>query len=507
MTYKQQLTSLQKQFPSIKIANSIEGAAFVSAANLCEHHQIPLRKDVLQFVVETANELRPQNENDYYFLTTMAFLDSGNLYKVAYPNIESATIVPEYDLDKWVTLVYKIYSAAKNGKMDYDKAVDHYASSLDKDSGEDQKFKQWLKYYKNGDHLKYSNIVHENGMKKVAYQFGLNSPGFYPKQDQPIPSELILDQDSKENFSTWKQKLYQAIRRLDKLIRQGDDLLDPDLQAELADLLHRFDMEVRKTRLNSTASDITLKYSNLLEERGFAKEAGEFVKLAQAAPSDPFEEPEERPAAPAVKPPSAPMRPDAPNPLGPTDELSEPKPSGSTVGNALKNTEGPEEGEYEALDGDITVEHASSKLEEVAGRLADRRVIRLLAEFDIMLDKLGVAAMFPELLEAESKLIDAYSYALTRVTKMLGMLSSGRDISDIVKTREAEITNDVQKEVNKSFNAPNETEQLKSQQPEVKPQEKKEQGLDAEFGAPKTPEVKTEPSPDVPITPQPEVTE
>ena len=56
--------------------------------------------------------------------------------------------------------------------------------------------------------------------------------------------------------------------------------------------------------------------------------------------------------------------------------------------------------------------------------LADRRVIRLLAEFDILLDKLGLATMFPELAESQAKLIDSYGYALTRVTKMLGMLAN-----------------------------------------------------------------------------------
>ena len=80
--------------------------------------------------------------------------------------------------------------------------------------------------------------------------------------------------------------------------------------------------------------------------------------------------------------------------------------------------------------GDISLDDASEKLDEVAGMLADRRIIRLLAEFDIMLDKLGVASMFPELAESQSKLIDGYSYALTRVTKMMGQLSNAKSFVD-----------------------------------------------------------------------------
>ena len=50
-----------------------------------------------------------------------------------------------------------------------------------------------------------------------------------------------------------------------------------------------------------------------------------------------------------------------------------------------------------------------------------------------MLDKIGIASMFPELAEAQSKLIESYSYALTRVTKMLGMLSNNKAIMDMAR--------------------------------------------------------------------------
>ena len=89
---------------------------------------------------------------------------------------------------------------------------------------------------------------------------------------------------------------------------------------------------------------------------------------------------------------------------------------------------GPKDDEYEVLAGNISLEDAAKKLDEVAGMLADRRIIRQLAEFDIMLDKIGIASMFPELAESQSKLIDAFSYALTRVTKMMGQLSNAKSL-------------------------------------------------------------------------------
>ena len=107
-----------------------------------------------------------------------------------------------------------------------------------------------------------------------------------------------------------------------------------------------------------------------------------------------------------------------------SSDLSEPVPL-----EKIKTPE-PRPGEYSKVLGDISLDDASNKLDEVAGMLADRRIIRLLAEFDIMLDKLGIASMFPELAESQSKLIDGYSYALTRVTKMMGQLSNAKSFAD-----------------------------------------------------------------------------
>ena len=59
---------------------------------------------------------------------------------------------------------------------------------------------------------------------------------------------------------------------------------------------------------------------------------------------------------------------------------------------------------------------------EVAGMLADRRIIRQLAEFDIMLDKIGIASMFPELAESQSKLIDSFSYQPASFEEIISLI-------------------------------------------------------------------------------------
>lgn len=224
--------------------------------------------------------------------------------------------------------------------------------------------------------------------------------------------------------------------------------MNEEVHADLADLLHAFDMEVRKVRMASTASDMTKRAALAFKAKGLNNYANELYSLAQEAP-----------IAPEIDPTPDDMIGD---PISDENEIEEDfsnnQTSNSPIGTALQSGPGPKPGEYEALSGTITLETASKKLEEIAGRLADRRVVRLLAEFDIMLDQLGVAPMFPELAEAQSKLIDAYSYAITRVTKMLGMLSSGKNIAEISGAKEQEIQKSIDKEVSKTFNPEKETE-------------------------------------------------
>ena len=170
-----------------------------------------------------------------------------------------------------------------------------------------------------------------------------------------------------------------------------------------------------------------------MRKLGFGKEADQIIKFAQQAE----QEAEATPAAP-VAPEQAP--PAAPTPEQTAPENATPKGNKSNIDVPTSDnveparfedieTPGPKSGEYDnIIPGEVSITDASKKLEEVASMLADRRIIRYLAEFDIILDKLGIASMFPELAESQSKLIDAFSYALTRVTKMMGQLSNAQTL-------------------------------------------------------------------------------
>jgi hypothetical protein len=403
----------------------------------------------LSFAMESNNKLN--NYNDYYHLATIAYIRNSAIKKVAYPNGYGALnddIPNEVDVEHWVSVVHMIYDAVQSGDMSYENALDYYSSQLKDVDDEPNKFKNWIKYYKNGEHLKYNVTAsrREQMKKKSDFQFPLSGSGFYPMDSKPMPEKSIAPINNKEDFNDWKNKLYVAIRRLDKLLRQGDSHMNSDIHADLADLLHAFDMEVRRVKMASTASDLTKRAALAFEKRGFGEHAKELYSLAQQTPMPP-----EINAAPDDV--LGDQIEEQDTPLTNTDKQTNSEIIPETpIGDILTSSPGARPGEYEALDGDITLSIASDKLEEIAGMLADRRVVRMLNEFDIMLDKLGVAPMFPELAEAQSKLIDSYSYAMTRVTKMLGMLASGKSLSEISHAKEKEMQRSIEKDNSKLFN-------------------------------------------------------
>ncbi len=412
--------------------------------------------DVLKRAMAYSKTIVPKNANDYYFICFCALADfnSAKIKKVAYPIMDNGLdIQEEYNLKKWSELVYKIYDSVSAGHMSFENALDYYSGFLDKKSEEDKKFKKWLDYYKKGEHLKYNKEEKDNIKKKADYQFALNNLGAYPSESKSTKDDefSIERATGKRNYNEWKNKIYSAVRRIDKLLRSGEDYMDPETHRELAELLHGFDLEVRRVKLETIASDMAYNVADSFKKLGFQEGSDIMYSFAQEnMPTDEVVEPEE------IKP----------DDIEPSDKTEIPKKEEEGKDPEKKdlfkfdqkgNDEtGPANGEYEALAGDVSIDMARSKLEDIAGRLADRRSIRLLAEFDIMLDKLGLASMFPELAESQSKLIDAYSYSLTRVTKMLGMLSSGRSLEQVSDAKKKEMSDKITKEVDKTFESENE---------------------------------------------------
>lgn len=444
--YKKVLTNLYHDYPTLyKRAERSEKDLKILASfyNLGKQSIKGFNQDILEEAMAIAKQhIEPKNLNDFYSILVYATKSVKKITKVAYPQlplIATNDFDREFDIDKWAKLVYKIYDAVISRDMSLKNAIDYYASTLDRKSQEDFKFKKWIQYHLEGDGKKYAKK--EEVMKKQSdFQFGLNGSNFYYPETIPIPeresfsveeklSNEIRDAERKKELQEWKKKLDGAIRRIDKLIRTIDD---PTVTEELFNSLHNFNMTVQKAKNNITASDIVFRTANSFRKVGFDEGYNILVKTAQELENMPEENVETLEQAP------------------PSNQQAQPE-TKDPIERVYEAPSGARKGEYEKLDQDISIEDAIAKLEEVAAKLSDRRVIRLLAEFDIMLDKIGIAAMFPELAESQSKLIESYSYAMVRVTKMLGMLSSGKSLNEISEARKDELTGNIRKEVNKTF--------------------------------------------------------
>lgn len=455
MNYQKDLKKVMILYPELEVLSKNDFLDLINIHNVAENtFKNDLNLELVKSAYRNKDAVKLNNINDYFYLIFKTAINNGTFKKFAYPNMQGYDDIPEqFDLEKWASLVYKIYDAVASGDMNLDNAIEYYSDTLDKKSSEDEKFKQWLKYYQDGEHLKYS----KEQLKKQAFQFPLNSGGFYPNENPILPDEFSFKRKmqeglNKDDYTEWKNKLYSAIRRLDKLLRQSDDFVDIDVQKDLSDLLHNFDQEVRSLRHKSaqTIADLSYKYANKFKKNGFNEGYSEIIKFAQET-----ELPKNLEDSTVL--PNENVAPGGQNIVN-QEETDKPLSIDQSIEKSFEGGSNAREGEYEELSGPVDLHDAVSKLEEIAGRLSDRRTIRLLAEFDIMLDKIGIAAMFPELAEAQSKLIDGYSYALTRVTKMLGMLASGKSLVEISEAKKNEFKDKTQKETSKTLNP--ETEEV-----------------------------------------------
>lgn len=466
--YKKILEEIKYKFPNLYIDNSSEEKSLkilASFYNLNKNSPIELNKNILkEAMFFSKNYFEPKNLNDFYFILFSAIKNNKDMVKLAYPQaplIASEPYPEPFDLSKWSGLVYRIYNDVANG-VGLNQAIDCYAAELNKESGEDLKFKRWIKFHIDKEGEKYAS--EEDTMKKKSFfNSSLGPSKLYYPDTIPVPGSESKepinkikedihtgDKIVKDDLSDWFKKLDRSIRVIDKLIRSTPKQ-KRDKLIILKRHLNLLDDQIQEIKTSQTANDIVIKTANSFKNEGFNDGYDILIKLAQ----------EMEPATPteAQAPPA--------NADESPEDISQ-EVSSDPVKKVFEGIE-PEMDKYQDISGDIELSDAIQKLEEVAARLSDRRVIRLLAEFDIMLDKIGIASMFPELAESQSKLIDSYSYALVRVTKMLGMLSSGKSLSEISQSKSDELAGKVKREVNKTFEA------------EPSPGEDKQQAIQQEF--------------------------
>ena len=383
--------------------------------------------------------------------------------KKAYFNSTDKYIEDPYDMGKW-NYVSKII-AYDSQRLGSDKSLDYHSYVNIKDSKELEKFRLWYNSQRKiGEKM--------SKLKKISReQYGASGIGIYPtetgatfdesdpnlakaerykrrmqyqKQHGSVPERNTKEEEARINKNDLSKRMNKYIILLQKSLMSNDEIDLETFQDSLR-LLNGLAEITKKIRTAEMGIDLMYRTSKRLGKCGLKKEAASLKKFAQQQEQDmaaPQPSPAPEQAEPQIEqelPPGPPIpleqqvetQPSDPN-LQALDAANEAEP----VKFSDIETDGPSDGEYDKIMSDsINMMDAADKLEDVASMLADRRVIRFLAEFDIMLDKLGVASMFPELAESQSKLIDAYSYALTRGSKMMGQLANAAEILKGMETK------------------------------------------------------------------------
>lgn len=170
-----------------------------------------------------------------------------------------------------------------------------------------------------------------------------------------------------------RKKMLGRVHSIDKLIEKYRNVLSDDQVEGIEKLLNELKSKVRKLKLASTMEDVFIKAAlRLRKEFGLPSS---ITKIAEGQGVDDFEEPST-----------------------PKAEIHERQANLKKIIEEL-----------------LTVSHA----------LKNRGLIRDLARIDLKLHGLNMASFFPEITDAQSKLIDAFSYASNKVDDVLPKLQGG----------------------------------------------------------------------------------
>ncbi len=443
----------------------------------------------------------------------------------AYPNYDEYMSFPApHNTEKWIETVKTLYFFVHKG-LDKTAAIEKATTGWSEMEKKD--FGNWLRYYEEGTHKKYSEeeASPQKKVAQVSYWVDANKPGYFvPNQGHsdnnflelaknPETNSNVQAEEDREVIEKQRSKILSRLDSTEKLIRSTDG--QTFAGGEIEALLHII-YELKKkiqtvnkvSRSTRSYADMIVREANILTRKGFTKAASVLIKFAdETSPTMPSDAKVPPPAVPepanpiaggglpgslpgegpglSAPPSNAPASVMAPGPAIPTEEpLSEGMDQflkGLDTSNISKDTNKDDDevdddleindGEFvveaqaapppqpvavdapvspeEALDekpkaeieveedaptgkdydalldtafANLSVGDVVAELEMLAKIFKVREVPRKLARIDMMLDYLGLAALFPTLAEAMNKSLDSNQYIASRIEDILSRL-------------------------------------------------------------------------------------
>lgn len=388
--------------------------------------------------------------NEYDFKTkygfsklVLDFLNENNhLVKNSHPNnmgVEgNGSIRPPYNIDKWIQTMRYIYDASNTNNLPLDSIAKQVTAKWEDE--EKIHFQRWMRYYQEGNYNKYNvktaqffqNKQEEGKLPDLKPVKDLFDTPAFPKPDPTAEKKKRLDDARK--------KLRGRLKSVEELVEQYRDVLPKDLSAVIRKDVYDLKEKVLGLELRASIVDSINRTSNQLTKHGFLEGAKELKKIAQEVAEDKIPAPEGPVESPAPNAKIAP-EPQEVAPEAPKQDEDKVRVPEVNIG----------EDKVEIPDfSSATHRDALLKLEEINKVISERNVVRALAAVDIILGQLGIASYFPQLSEAQSKLMDAFNYAGSRVAETIGQMRGGTGGPAALpkpKDEEVEVSEEVEKPV------------------------------------------------------------
>jgi len=321
--------------------------------------------------------------------------------KVAHPNSTiGVTPLKKYDLRHWNSLAVKVRRDAAYG-IPRDVALQNAASVLP--APEKFDFLTWynLKFI-HEENKKYNvndtirNLNRRASVMNDISKFGtiLNDKNYYyvpklPTSTERIQAPSIYSEQNVQDFESLRAKIMSRVFSIDKLLERYRKVLDPSQIDAIEDCLTELRKRIRKLKLASSIHDSIIKTANLVMSHNADDIAHALIAIAEDPnPADDAADLEKKdgPKQPAV--------PSTPNDLTPEQRT-------------------------------IIINDIVAQLEAISTVIKSREIVRALSRVDILLNKLYMDTFFPELSDAQAKLIEAYGYASNKVEDILPKIKGG----------------------------------------------------------------------------------
>lgn len=473
----------------------------------------------------------------------------------AYPNYDQYIPFPEpHNTSKWLESVKSMYYLVHKGAdktAAFDKTTSGWSNMEKKD------FTQWLKYYEENAHKKYSSeedTALPNKLAQVSYWQDVNRAGYFvpiaqdPGQQiesakDPSQNAHVLAEEKRELIERQRAKVLSRLDSAERLVRSTDGQVFAGSEMEaLLHIIYELKKKIQTVNKVSVASkiyeDIIVREANILTRRGFNKASSFLVKFAQDGTEPALANPTQ-PAAPTagaglpgpaipVATPGIPSGNNNPNlaaepaeepiaegmrlflkKLDPADNLEvndtedknlvveaqDATPPAAPTDEAPKADIEVQEEVSSGKDFDnlvdraftnLTISDVVNKLEELAKIFKVREVPRQLAMIDMMLDRLGLASLFPTLAEAMNKSLDSNQYIASRIDDILSRLRG------TLHTKHIDLTTETVSDSPEAQQAKKKLENDDAKEKERKKMRKEQEQADFDQGTSPEAEVKPE---------------